>query len=205
MVQVKICGITNLKDAKAALNYGADALGFVFYQKSKRYITPDNARNIIMQLPPFTITVGIFVNSSVGEIYHTVKKSGINTVQLSGDESPSFVNSLNYPRIKALHLAENFIYNQQELEKFENVIFLLDSAVSYGGSGVPANWQVCREIAAAYPVILAGGLTPHNVTQAIEYVRPAAVDVSSGVEQKPGKKNAKKMREFIQTVKKMKI
>jgi phosphoribosylanthranilate isomerase len=201
MVQVKICGITNIVDAKAALTYGADALGFIFYQKSKRFITPEKARSIIEELPPFTVTVGVFVNSSVGDIYHTVKKSGINTVQLSGDESHSFINSLNYPKIKTVHIGEGSDFDFDQLAKFESIKFLLDSSASYGGSGVTSNWRICKKIAEKFPVILAGGLTPGNVLQAIEYVKPAAVDVSSGVELNPKKKDLKKMQKFISQVK----
>ena len=199
MIQVKICGITNYDDAQAALDYGADAIGFIFSHRSRRFVSSKKVYSIISKLPPFAMTVGVFVNSSREEIESAVKNSGIKMVQLSGDESFSFVNSLSYPKIKAIHIKRNS--NAEELKKYKNTRFLLDSSVSYGGSGVQADWEICRKIARKYPIILAGGLTSQNIIEAIEYVQPVAVDVSSGVETVGNRKDIKKMREFISIVK----
>ena len=203
MVQVKICGITNIEDAEAALKYGADALGFICYKKSKRYIPASQIHSITQKLPLFTVTVGVFVNPDLEEIHSVVKDSGIRLVQLSGDESPSFVRSLNYPVIKTLHIGDDYNYIQKDLDEFGKVIFLLDSSVSYGGSGVLANWKICKKIANKNPVILAGGLTPENVSKAINYIKPVAVDVSSGVEKNAVKKDLVKIQRFISNVKKL--
>jgi phosphoribosylanthranilate isomerase len=203
MIQVKICGITNKEDALAALEAGADALGFIFYPGSKRFIKPDVAGNIIRQLPPFITPVGVFVNNYPADIELACRVSGIGMVQLSGDEQPTALTGITLPVIKTLHIGETFQVDKFDFDAYGKVHFLLDSAGSWGGSGKTANWQICMEIAKKFKVILAGGLTPDNVAEAIRRVLPAAVDVSSGVEKAPGIKDHEKLQAFISTVKKI--
>jgi phosphoribosylanthranilate isomerase len=201
MIQVKICGITNKEDAFATLDAGADALGFIFYPLSKRYIEPDAAGDIIRQLPPLVTTVGVFVNEYPANIDLACRVIGINMAQLSGSEPSQDVWNITCPVIKVLHIGEDFSVEQFDFNVYGKARFLLDSADSWGGSGKTANWEICRKIAQKYNVILAGGLTPENVAEAIRQVQPAAVDVSSGVEKAPGIKDHSKIRDFISAAK----
>jgi phosphoribosylanthranilate isomerase len=202
MVQVKICGITNIDDAMTAIEAGADALGFIFYAKSKRFIDPASAGKIIEQLPPLTTTVGVFVNSSLEDIKLAIKVSKIARVQLSGNESADYIKNIALPVIKTLHIGADFSMDDVNFHAYHHAQLLLDSAGSWGGSGKTAHWGICAKIAQQYKVILAGGLTSENVTEAIKQVKPAAVDVSSGVEKAPGIKDPMKIQAFISNVKK---
>lgn len=201
MVRVKVCGITNSDDAFRAVDLGADALGFIFYKGSKRYIDPRDAHRIISSLPPFVSSVGVFVNQGADEIKEAVETSGVDTVQLHGDETPEFCTLLPYKLIKAVRVKDTV--NTEEVELYPVLAILFDKHTDemYGGTGKSFDWGALKGIAISKKVILSGGLTPENVFRAIETVRPYGVDVSTGVEDSPGKKNHIKMRKFIEAVK----
>ncbi len=197
MVRIKICGITNAEDASAAVECGADALGFVFYQKSPRRVSPETARSIIELLPPFLTTVGVFVNESAETINAVKAESGIDMVQLHGDESPAFCKQWSHV-IKAFRVAA--MSDLAAFEQYTASAFLLDaySPVKYGGTGQVFNWEIAIEAKRYGSIILAGGLTADNIAKAVTQVRPYAVDVSSGVERAKGKKDPIKLRLFIE-------
>ncbi len=201
-VKVKICGITNLADACAAVDAGADALGFVFCKSSPRCVTAATAAAIIEELPPFLTRVGLFVNEAEPTIRAIIDEAGIDTLQLHGDESPDFCHQFRQPVIKAFR-----VLNQDSLvplRDYQVSACLLDSFVpgKLGGTGERFNWELARAATSlCRRIILAGGLTPENVADAVRQVRPYAVDVSSGVESQPGKKDRHKLRNFIQAAK----
>ena len=198
MTKVKICGITNREEGLAAEEFGADALGFVFYRKSPRYIKPEQARKIIGQLGPFVIPVGVFVNEERKNIKEIIAATGIEAVQLHGEESPAYCASFrNVKVIKAFRVSDEF--DLERLNHYTVDAFLLDaySKAAYGGTGETFSWEIARRAKAYGRIILAGGLTPENVAGAIREVEPYAVDVSSGVEQSPGVKDREKVRTFI--------
>ena len=199
--RVKICGITNIDDARHAATCGADALGFVFYPGSPRFVDPDTARRIIADLPPLVITVGLFVNEHPARIRERVEFCGLSTVQLHGDEEP---DQCNYPPcrvIKALRLQGTM--ESDLFASYQVSALLIDAYVSdqFGGTGQRCDWAQAAEIAAQHRVILAGGLNPENVAEAVRQVHPYGVDVSSGVEQKPGQKAPEKVAQFIHMAK----
>jgi len=201
MVRVKVCGITNAVDALQAVELGADALGFIFYKGSKRYIDPRDAHRIISSLPPFISSVGVFVNQTVPEIKGVVETSGVDRVQLHGDETPEFCAMLPYKLIKAVRVKDTVNSDQVELYPVRAILFDKHTDEMYGGTGTSFDWGVLKGINISKKVILSGGLTPENVSRAIEIVKPYGVDVSTGVEDSPGKKNHMKMRKFIEAVK----
>ncbi|NCO52804.1 MAG: phosphoribosylanthranilate isomerase [Deltaproteobacteria bacterium] len=200
-VRVKICGITTVEDALAAVAAGADALGFVFYPPSPRAITTEQAAAIIAALPPFVTSVGLFVNQSRDLIEQTATFCGLDLLQLHGDESAEDCLIPGRRVIKALRVKD--ATSLQRAADYRVCGLLLDAWQEqlYGGSGQSFDWALLKEFALRQPVILAGGLTPHNVAAAVETVRPYAVDVSSGVEVAPGKKDHAKLAEFIRQVK----
>lgn len=199
-IRVKICGITNLEDAQCAVAAGADALGFVFYEKSPRYVRPKNVRPIVSALPPFVTTVGLFVNAADDTIRQTMQVAGLGVVQLHGDESPEDCYLNPYPVIKAVRVKD--ADSLAGIGNYHVSALLLDAwnDQQYGGTGESFDWQLAKKLTDRFPLILAGGLTPDNVAQAIRVVNPYAVDVSSGVEESPGRKDHNKIREFIQQV-----
>lgn len=199
--RVKICGITNIEDARHASACGADALGFVFYSASPRFIEPEQARQIIADLPPFITTVGLFVNELPVRIRELVDYCGLDTVQLHGDEVPE---QCSYPPcrvIKALRLKDGM--NDKMFASYHVSSLLLDAYVPdrFGGTGEKCDWDLAARIAAKHRVILAGGLNPDNVAEAVRQVRPYGVDVSSGVEQNTGLKDPEKVAMFIRMAK----
>ena len=200
-VKVKICGITNEKDALLACNAGADALGFVFYDRSPRYIDPVQAGAIIKKLPPFISTVGVFVNQDYAYVKHAGEVSGINLFQLHGDETPEFCLPFGSSVIKAFSVKDHTTITS--LSEFKVSAYLLDTFQEgiAGGTGKVFNWDLAGEAKKFGRIILAGGLNPENVKEAVRKVQPYAVDVSSGVELEPGKKDEGKVREFINKAK----
>jgi phosphoribosylanthranilate isomerase len=206
MTKVKICGITNLDDARYAVARGADSVGFNFYARSPRYIAPDAARDIIVKVGDEVTTVGVFVNENLDETVRIALDCKIDAIQLHGDESPQFakqakqITSLSV--IKAFRVGKDF--DIESIADYDVEGILIDAFVPalYGGSGQSANLATAQIIAKMHSfVYLAGGLTPKNVADAILTVRPFAVDVASGVESFPGKKDHEKVAEFIDAAK----
>jgi phosphoribosylanthranilate isomerase len=197
MVKIKICGITELGDALHAVECGADALGFVFYERSPRAITPPKAQAIIAQLPPFVTVVGLFVNEDPRIIQDVADHCHLDVIQYHGDETPETVRKAPRRSIRALRIKEDATLDH--LDAYPTSGLLLDAWVAgaFGGTGVLSNWEIAAEIAKKHPLILAGGLSPENVAAAIQAVRPYGVDVSSGVENAPGRKDKKKVAAFI--------
>ncbi len=198
--RIKICGITRLEDALAAARLGADAVGFNFWPRSKRYLPPGEARAIVRRLPTFVTTVGVFVDPSRDEVLRALDACGIGVAQLHGDESPELCLSLPIPVLKAIRVAgANAL---AALASYDVQGFLLDApSPGYGGSGQTFDWELAAEVARELPIVLAGGLGPDNVSEAIRVVRPWAVDVASGVERAPGVKDPELMRLFIDRAK----
>lgn len=193
----KICGITNYDDALAAAELGADALGFIFYNKSARYIAPEKAAQIINQLPENLLTVGVFVNHSRTDINRIVRTSGISVIQLHGNEQPV---DCNYNSVKVWKAIRPVNGNDLEtLQSFNVDAFVFDTYDKnyYGGTGKTGNWKLAHQAAQNHKIILSGGLTPDNITGAIETVQPAGIDVNSGVESEPGKKDKRKLKKLF--------
>jgi phosphoribosylanthranilate isomerase len=201
MVRVKICGITNVEDARHAAACGADALGFVFYAQSPRCLSPETAREIIAELPPFITTVGLFVNETPERIRQIAGFCGLDILQLHGDEPPQQCLFPPYRVVKALRVKDAASLARRG--EYAVAALLLDAWVAgvYGGTGQAFDWKLAAQVACEQPVILAGGLTAENVAEAVRAVRPYAVDVSSGVEAAPGKKDPQKVAEFIRRAK----
>ena len=195
---VKICGITRVDDALHAAAHGADALGFVFWPKSPRFITPARAAEIVAELPPSLMTVGVFVNEPIDGVIDAVQRAGLTTVQLHGDEPPAYADAIAWPILRAMSLDEVALTAWPA-----ETTFLLDAAnaATRGGTGRTIDWDRAAETARRRKVILAGGLTPDNVAAAIRSVRPFGVDVSSGVEAAPGAKDLEKVAAFIANAK----
>jgi phosphoribosylanthranilate isomerase len=201
-VRVKICGITSLGDALAAVDAGADALGFIFYESSPRKVSTEAARNIIRELPPFVAKVGVFVNEREQTMLITAAQIGLDTLQLHGEEPPAPWLNCSLKTIKAFRVrdADSLL----AMRTYDTSAWLLDSFVvgEPGGTGAKFNWDLAVEAKKlGRPIILAGGLTPENVTDAVGKVQPYAVDVSSGVESSPGRKDHMKVRRFIAAAK----
>ncbi|MDY6847853.1 MAG: phosphoribosylanthranilate isomerase [Thermodesulfobacteriota bacterium] len=199
-VRVKICGITSVEDGLHAARCGADALGFVFYDRSPRCIAPEEAGEIVRRLPPFVSTVGLFVNEEPARIERIAQMCSLDMIQMHGDEEPGQCRIAGRRVIKALRLRESS--SLPMVERFSDCAVLLDAWVpnSYGGTGQCCNWDLAADAARVRSVILAGGLNPDNVGEAISVVHPFAVDVSSGVESAPGKKDPLKVEAFIRNV-----
>ena len=201
-VRVKICGITRLEDALVAVEAGADALGFMFYEPSARHVTVEAAAAIARRLPPFVARVGVFVNAGEDFIRRALELCGLNTLQFHGEEPPEFCARFSLPQIKAFRIRDEA--SLQDCRRYPNQAWLLDSFVSGqpGGTGATFNWDLAvRAGEWNRGVILAGGLTLENVAAAVHRVRPYAVDVSSGVESRPGHKDPDRVRAFIQSAK----
>ena len=194
---VKICGVTIFDDALCAVENGADAIGFNFYPQSKRYISPDRAAGIIDRLPASVMKIGVFVNPARKDVHAAIKSSGINGLQFSGSELPEAVSGYQLPVIKAIHVASR--ESIREMKSFGVIDFLLDtfSSDEFGGTGKLFDWDVVMEAKSFGKVIVAGGLTPENVADAVRTAKPYGVDVSSGVELRAGIKDHKKIAAFI--------
>ena len=200
MVKVKICGITNLEDAIAAAEAGADALGFVFYPESPRFVDPTTARDIISKLPVFITSVGVFVDESEGVIRRILRESGVQLLQFHGSESPILCTRFREKVIKAIKIKDAESINNMRM--FDLDTFLLDTYndEAKGGTGRSFDWKIATMAKEHGRIILSGGLTPSNVGEALNIVKPYGVDVSTGVEKSPGKKDHIKVREFIKEV-----
>ena len=200
MVKVKICGITNLSDALAAVECGADALGFVF-TTSPRRVTPEVAREIADSLPPFICKVGVFVNSDLKKVKQIMASCRLDLVQLHGEEDPDYCATL-FPRAIKVFTAKN-MPSEGDLRQYRTAAYMLDidKGTAFKGSKQTELWQLAHRLGGYGPVILAGGLTPSNVSEAIKIARPYAVDVSSGVESRAGKKDRNKMQDFMTAAK----
>jgi phosphoribosylanthranilate isomerase len=195
-LKVKVCGITNQEDALMCEAYGADALGFIFYKKSKRYIEPDKANKIIRKLSPFTLKVGVFVNEAPELINKVAADIQLNTVQLHGEESPGTVNKILFPVIKSFRITETF--NFSILSEYNNCGFLFDSfsANNYGGTGKSFDWmKIPGKI--KNDIILSGGISANNIKYVINNIKPKAIDISSSLEKCPGKKDETKVKDFF--------
>jgi phosphoribosylanthranilate isomerase len=207
MTFIKICGITNLDDALAAVAAGVDALGFNFYKPSPRYITPQHAREIVEQLPESLLTVGVFVNEESPDVVRSIAtEAGIRAVQLHGDESPEYCRELagKYYVIKTFAVSDSF--DVQTANPYEVEAIMLDTKHNTlrGGTGRVFDWSVAEQAASMIPkLFLAGGLSPENIENAVEIVRPYAVDACSALEDRPGKKNHERMRVFVNAVRRV--
>ncbi|HET9913644.1 MAG TPA: phosphoribosylanthranilate isomerase [Anaerolineales bacterium] len=201
MTKIKICGIKTVNDALTALEAGADMLGFNFYPKSPRYIDVGTCRWIMSTMRKYGQIkyVGVFVNASPEEIRATMNTCGLSLAQLHGDETPEMLQCLEEKAYKAFRGVPE---NLKGFTRESAPALLVDASVkgAYGGTGVTADWQNAAELAKHYPTLLAGGLTPENVAEAVRQVRPWGVDVASGVESTPGLKDAKKMKAFVKAV-----
>jgi phosphoribosylanthranilate isomerase len=201
MTKIKICGIKTVKEAMAAMEAGADLIGFNFYSKSPRCISVGMCRDIMSRMQRYrnVLYVGVFVNAPVADIRATMMTCSLNLAQLHGDETAEAVQALEGKVFKAFRgIPENISGFAREAAP----AFLVDASVggAYGGTGVPADWQAAAELAQRYPILLAGGLTPENVARAVQQVQPWGVDVASGVESMPGVKDALKMKTFVKAV-----
>ena len=200
MAKVKVCGITNLADAVAAVELGADALGFVF-ARSPRQVTAEAVRDIISELPPFVSKVGVFINSELALVRETMSFCGLDLVQLHGDEEPEYCAAL-FPRAIKVFTINN-LPAKKDLIRYRVAAFMLDKDKGAGTNDAmqEALWRLAFDIKRYGPVILAGGLTVETVGQAIRIAQPYAVDVCSGVELVPGKKDHTKLRSFLEIAK----
>ena len=200
---VKICGVTTLDDAQLAVEAGADYLGFNFYKGSSRYIAPLDARRIIAQLPKSVISVGVFVNQETPlDVTRLAEQAQVQAVQLHGSETPAYCQSVNHPFvIKALRVGD--AWQPEEMARYKVDAVLLDAyhRSAFGGTGQVFDWSVAERAGGLVSkLFLAGGLIPSNVAEAIRRVRPFAVDVCSGVEVEPGRKDAKRVQSFVREV-----
>jgi phosphoribosylanthranilate isomerase len=200
IVKVKICGLTNYEDAAAALDMGADILGFNFYEKSPRFIKPEDAVQIIDKLPAFIDTAGVFVNASLDNIHRTINTCQLNWVQMHGDETVQFcelLRSLNVKTMKAIRVKD-----QNDIRKAEDYFtdaILLDAfdPEKYGGTGLTFDWNIIGHIRKR--IFLAGGINPDNVVEAVEH-GVYGIDICSGIEESPGKKDHKKMKQIFENI-----
>jgi phosphoribosylanthranilate isomerase len=201
-VKVKICGITNVSDAIAAVEAQVDALGFIFYEGSPRYVAISAAAQIMREIPKLIIKVGVFVNAPAEQISAAIEQCALNVLQFHGDEPPEFCLQFGLMSMKAFRVRD--AESLQRLLAYKTDAWLLDAYApnQLGGTGHTFNWELAVNARKwGRPIFLAGGLTPANVAQAVEYVSPYAVDVSSGVEIAPGRKDHQKMRAFVTAAK----
>lgn len=204
-VKVKICGITNPEDAEAAVEAGADALGFLCYRNSPRYVEPEVIKRIVARLPPFVLPVGVFVNEEVRTVRDLMDACGLSVAQLHGDESAGYCETLGRPVLRALRVRDRGALLQLAEYRGRAGVrgFVVDAYAedSYGGTGHTVDWDLAAEAARSAPIVLAGGLKLENVEEAIKTVMPYGVDVSSGVEASPGRKDHEKVRAFVRAAK----
>lgn len=204
-VRIKVCGITNLKDAQACVNAGCDALGFVFYKKSPRYITPTRARIIVKELPKNIVKIGVFVDAKEKTIRRIIRLCSLNMLQFHGNEPPEFCKRfINYKVIKAFRIKNKIDW--KEISRYQTFGYLFDTFVrsKAGGTGKKFNWKLIEHIKGIkQQIFLSGGLDERNVNKAIRIIKPAWVDVSSSIEIESGKKDYNKVENFIKAVRKV--
>ena len=207
MVKVKLCGMTSLEDAQAALEAGADLLGFIFYPRSPRYVHPESCGEIVAKLRQAYDfkAVGVFVNALPELACSVLDQYGLDLAQLSGDESTDDLVSSGERAFKAIRAKDQqtlFDIARRYPQRINPPALLVDAALpgQFGGTGMTADWKQAREVASHWPILLAGGLHPNNVAEAIRVVQPWGVDVASGVEASPGKKDVQKMIDFVRAV-----
>jgi len=202
--RVKICGLTNTEDVAVAVEAGADAVGFIFYRQSPRHVEPALVKQIVATLPPLVTPVGVFVNEDLATVRAIIDSCGLALAQLHGDETAAYCHDLGRPVMKALRLKDrgNFLSLAEFQGRASVRGFVLDtfSENAYGGTGQISDWRLAAEAAKSATILLAGGLTSENVGEAIRTVQPYGVDVSSGVESIPGKKDHAKLRAFFEAV-----
>ncbi len=201
-VNVKICGVTSVSDSLTAAAEGADMIGLMFYERSPRHIPFSTATEIARKLPPHVVRVGVFVNPSTETVQRAIAECGVNLLQFHGDEPPEFCTQFGVMSLKAFRVRD--AESLAALPGYQTDAWLLDafSPAALGGTGEKFNWELALEAKKlGRPIFLAGGLTPENVTEAVRRVQPFAVDVSSGVESAPGKKDPAKVRAFIAAAK----
>jgi phosphoribosylanthranilate isomerase len=198
---VKVCGITRLEDAEIAAELGASAIGLVFWPASPRYIDAERARTIVRSLAAFVIPVGVFVDHPQAAVNALAERVGLGAIQLHGSETPEYCEGINRRVIRAIGLQESI--DVRAIEQWPSSVTLLVDAYDpnkRGGTGRPVDWQLAAALAVRRPTILSGGLRPENVAAAIKTVKPYAIDVSSGVESRPGVKDAQRLRAFFEAV-----
>jgi len=195
-MKIKICGITNINDAELSVKLGADVIGFIFYNKSKRYVNPILVKKIINALPSFVIKVGVFVNEESKTVNKIAEALKLNLVQLHGDETSEYLNNIHYPIIKAFRVNENFDF--EVLNSYKNCSFLLDSFRHdlFGGTGESFNWNKIPN-SLRNKIILAGGISENNIEYVYKEIAPYAIDVSSSIELKPGIKDHDKLNRLF--------
>ena len=196
-MRIKICGITSVEDARLCVEAGADALGFIFVERTPRYVAPDAAARIIAGLPPFVTPVGVFWDHAPGHVKAVAEQCGLGALQFHGDETPEDLQEYRLPVIKTLKVAA--AADLARMAGYRVSAFLLDSPSrwSEGQARPPIPWEVAAEAARRHPVLLSAGLTPENVAGAVRRVRPYGVDVNSGVEARPGRKDPARVQRFV--------
>lgn len=201
-MRIKVCGITNIDDALLCQQLGIDALGFIFYEKSKRNLDVKQAYNIIKELSPFILKIGVFVNESPEYINKVAAKIGLNVIQLHGEEPAEYIDKIHFPVIKSFRIKPDFDY--EVLNSFKQCYFLLDSfsLSAHGGTGTRFNWDsIPKDLRSN--IILAGGISVENIEVVCKKIKPAAIDVSSSLEEYPGKKDPVKVRTFMKKFSKL--
>lgn len=196
-MRIKVCGITSAEDARLCVEAGADALGFIFVERTPRYVAPDAVARIIASLPPFVTPVGVFWDHAAGHVKAVAEQCGLGALQFHGDEPPEDLQEYRLPVIKTLKVAA--AADLARMAGYRVSAFLLDSPSrwSEGEARPPIPWDVAAEAARLHPVLLSAGLTPENVAEAVRRVRPYGVDVNSGVEARPGRKDPARVRRFV--------
>lgn len=201
-IEIKICGITSPEDARVAVESGADAIGFIFHRPSPRYVSPESVKRIIESVAGEITTVGVFVNADVKTVLDTMALCRLDLIQLHGSESPDYCR--HFPPSQVIKaFAPRTERDLADLDRYDVRAFLIDThdPKQHGGTGRRSNWAIASTIAQSHPLILAGGLTPENISKAIAAVSPHAVDINSGVEQAPGRKDPEKIRNAVQRMK----
>lgn len=202
MIRIKICGITNREDALLVAELGANALGFIFYPKSPRCVDPEAARHIIRQLPPLVLSVGVFVNEELATVRELADRIGLDWLQLHGEETPEYCRALRGNVVKVISVKDET--SLSPMDAYQGLVraFLLDTHKTgqRGGTGQIFDWSVAQKAKTKGSIILAGGLNPDNVGTAIQHVKPPALDVASGVEASPGKKDPDKLLAFFKAI-----